>query len=955
MIRALRESSPRRPLSREVVTDGSPPKRQQAGGSRESIWVGVRIRPASELEDDPERGTVVDGAIEEGISSVEQLSQLLHIIEERRMVRDTKQNSESSRSHQVVRIYIESRPVREAEGVDGEMAGVVDDSEDMRPVKMSALTFVDLAGSERMNQLDRDDSSQRARQTEGSSINKSLLTLGIVIRVLGDGKGHIPFRDSKLTRLLQPSLGGNSRTAIIVTISPASGASDNTQAALFFANAAKRVTMQPRVNEIVRDKALLRHLQTEIISLRKQLSMSRGSQVLGYSQPSGMGFQSSGRIASPAESTGRSQHLAGSQEERVLGEALQQTEESGIAALEERLARRGESGSLAEAETALTSLLQKLSLKPLRDGSLGSIASEGGSESAFVSPCSDPALSTISGVLRFCSQIKDDPSSSPLLDSPVLNLQTDKENSPERVSKRHAWATQGSQGSRPGRYASNNASMATAPYTGSRQGSQSHWHPDGGAQQSGKSDSAVMLQGYKSGMSALRDSVVKEVAALKRALDDQAEFAAKLDCQKQLLVQHVLRLEDKALGLEGRAKTAEMARSSAEKQLITLQAQADALKQEVLKAKHAAALAEQRVRAAEDAKQKLAATHRAPVAAISTASTASGGLRSPQSVATSPAVPLTPHGGPQDNFRTPGQLRGLSIHRPTPSDSSPDQDSWAAPPSIETLMPKIVALWEELFVPLVHRSRWFLAFRGSEVFYYETEHRRLQHLRTQMGVSSADDGSPESKQKAEKFLEKAQRKLEWERRFLASQLKVEYSSEERDELFLKWNIYRDSKERKLQLVRQLWTANRQDPADMQEFSEMVIRLNGTEVSDGYDLVFAKSDGDSWMKSMLASSGRVMGPVLHRVVTAPQALKPVTGASTPSRSDSLRPGERPRSFLSSIGLGNITPIRRNPSITSTASGGWNQDPDTPQSAATPKSQAFFSSFTKRHAGKKPQDR
>lgn len=51
--------------------------------------------------------------------------------------------------------------------------------------------------------------------------------------------------------------------------------------------------------------------------------------------------------------------------------------------------------------------------------------------------------------------------------------------------------------------------------------------------------------------------------------------------------------------------------------------------------------------------------------------------------------------------------------------------------------------------------------------------------------------------------------LQWERRFLASQLKVEYSAEERDELFLKWNIYKDSKERKLQLVRQLWAANRQ--------------------------------------------------------------------------------------------------------------------------------------------------
>lgn len=51
--------------------------------------------------------------------------------------------------------------------------------------------------------------------------------------------------------------------------------------------------------------------------------------------------------------------------------------------------------------------------------------------------------------------------------------------------------------------------------------------------------------------------------------------------------------------------------------------------------------------------------------------------------------------------------------------------------------------------------------------------------------------------------------VQWERRFLASQLKVEYSAEERDELFLKWNIYKDSKERKLQLVRQLWAANRQ--------------------------------------------------------------------------------------------------------------------------------------------------
>ena len=79
---------------------------------------------------------------------------------------------------------------------------------------------------------------------------------------------------------------------------------------------------------------------------------------------------------------------------------------------------------------------------------------------------------------------------------------------------------------------------------------------------------------------------------------------------------------------------------------------------------------------------------------------------------------------------------------------------------MQTTLPKIVALWEELFVPLVWRSRWFMSFRGSELLYYDIEHRRLQVLRDRMGVASADDGSPESKQRAEKFLEKAQRKLE---------------------------------------------------------------------------------------------------------------------------------------------------------------------------------------------------
>ena len=135
-----------------------------------------------------------------------------------------------------------------------------------------------------------------------------------MIDVIMQARGHVPFRDSKLTRMLQPSLGGNSRTAIICTLSPAAGAAlfnhtppsawgcpnvwqsksllvlrnsgkpmaaipagsvEMSRAALHFANAAKRVTMQPVVNEVLNSGARLKRLQTEIDSLRRQLVRHR--------------------------------------------------------------------------------------------------------------------------------------------------------------------------------------------------------------------------------------------------------------------------------------------------------------------------------------------------------------------------------------------------------------------------------------------------------------------------------------------------------------------------------------------------------------------------------------------------------------------------------------------------------------------------------------------------------
>lgn len=127
-----------------------------------------------------------------------------------RRVGETNMNERSSRSHTIFRITIESREI----GENGE-------SREDGPVQVSSLNLVDLAGSERADQA----KTEGDRLKEGGHINKSLLALGNVIRLLSDPKTaveYINYRDSKLTRILSASLGGNALTSIICTVTPAS-------------------------------------------------------------------------------------------------------------------------------------------------------------------------------------------------------------------------------------------------------------------------------------------------------------------------------------------------------------------------------------------------------------------------------------------------------------------------------------------------------------------------------------------------------------------------------------------------------------------------------------------------------------------------------------------------------------------------------------------------------------
>ncbi|KAK6152082.1 hypothetical protein DH2020_014717 [Rehmannia glutinosa] len=202
------------------------------------------------LLDDPERGTIVDKLIEEVVKDGQHLRHLISICEAQRQVGETALNDKSSRSHQIIRLVNILRPLK---AVSEKTQG----------------NLVDLAGSERATQSNTDGT----RLKEGSHINRSLLTLTTVIRKLSGGKrsGHIPYRDSKLTRILQTSLGGNARTAIICTMSPALSHVDQSRNMLLFATSAKEVTNSAKVNMVVEKKQLVKQLQEEVARLEAEL------------------------------------------------------------------------------------------------------------------------------------------------------------------------------------------------------------------------------------------------------------------------------------------------------------------------------------------------------------------------------------------------------------------------------------------------------------------------------------------------------------------------------------------------------------------------------------------------------------------------------------------------------------------------------------------------------------
>ncbi|KAB2635538.1 kinesin-related protein 4-like [Pyrus ussuriensis x Pyrus communis] len=209
------------------------------------------------------QGTYVEGIKEEVVLSPGHALSFIAAGEEHRHVGSNNFNLFSSRSHTIFTLMIESS----AHG--DEYDGVI----------FSQLNLIDLAGSESSK-----TETTGLRRKEGSYINKSLLTLGTVIGKLSEGKAsHVPYRDSKLTRLLQSSLSGHGHVSLICTVTPASSSMEETHNTLKFASRAKRVEIYASRNKIIDEKSLIKKYQREISVLKTELDQLRQGMLVGIS------------------------------------------------------------------------------------------------------------------------------------------------------------------------------------------------------------------------------------------------------------------------------------------------------------------------------------------------------------------------------------------------------------------------------------------------------------------------------------------------------------------------------------------------------------------------------------------------------------------------------------------------------------------------------------------------
>lgn len=216
---------------------------------RDLLVKECRYKP--EIKEHPDKGIYVKGLSSITVDSSDDMQEILESGGKNRSVGATLLNADSSRSHSIFTIDLETC-IRASPG-------------DKEVYRAGKLNLVDLAGSERQSK----SGCSGERFKESTKINLSLSVLGNVISALVDGKSkHVPYRDSKLTRLLQDSLGGNSKTLMVACISPGENNYEETLSTLRYAKRAKSIKNKPKINEDPKDTVIKRY-HDEIQQLKK--------------------------------------------------------------------------------------------------------------------------------------------------------------------------------------------------------------------------------------------------------------------------------------------------------------------------------------------------------------------------------------------------------------------------------------------------------------------------------------------------------------------------------------------------------------------------------------------------------------------------------------------------------------------------------------------------------------
>lgn len=257
----------------DLLDPNSPALSKSEGASQAKVAGASRV--PIQIRETVNGGITLAGVTEAEVRSKEEMASYLSRGSVSRATGSTNMNSQSSRSHAIFTISMDQKRIYQ-NGVTND-----DASDDILSAK---LHLVDLAGSERAKRTGADG----LRLKEGIHINKGLLALGNVISALGDEKkrkegGHVPYRDSKLTRLLQDSLGGNSKTVMIACVSPADSNAEETLNTLKYANRARNIQNKAVIN---RDPlaAQMQRMRSQIDQLQSELLFFRGDASSPYEE-----------------------------------------------------------------------------------------------------------------------------------------------------------------------------------------------------------------------------------------------------------------------------------------------------------------------------------------------------------------------------------------------------------------------------------------------------------------------------------------------------------------------------------------------------------------------------------------------------------------------------------------------------------------------------------------------